>query len=78
MTNEQIKDELVELDAQLASLAYTVELLSNHINDGVDDQWQVIGTVYTLKDIAHSYYLKFNKLHGEIDDVLDGKIKKEV
>lgn len=77
MSKEQIVEELMELDGQLSGLCNTIEFVNTYTLDGIDANATkaLIGTIYTLENIAKTYYSKYSALSSKIMDYLE-EVKK--
>lgn len=62
--------EMSVLDGQLEGLWMTLSLLKSTTTEGIDNEWQVRGTIAALEDMAEIYYNKYNSVHEAIKDLL--------
>lgn len=64
--------EMSVLDGQLEGLWMTLSLLKSTTGEGIDNEWQVRGTIAALEDMAEIYYNKYNSIHESVENLLKG------
>lgn len=64
--------EMSVLDGQLEGLWMTLSLLKSTTGEGIDNEWQVRGTIAALEDMAEIYYNKYNSIHESVESLLKG------
>lgn len=64
--------EMSVLDGQLEGLWMTLSLLKSTTAEGIDNEWQVRGTIAALEDMAEIYYNKYISVYEAVDDLLKG------
>lgn len=65
--------EMSVLDGQLEGLWMTLSLLKSTTVEGIDNEWQVRGTIAALEDMAEIYYNKYNSIHESVENLLKEK-----
>lgn len=64
--------EMSVLGGQLEGLWMTLSLLKSTTAEGIDNEWQVRGTIAALEDMAEIYYNKYNSIHESVENLLKG------
>lgn len=72
MSYVDILEEMSAFGRQLEGLWRTLSLLKSATAEGIDSEWEVIGTISALEDMAEIYSNKYDTLYDSVADLLKG------
>ena len=72
MSYVDVLEEMSAFGRQLEGLWRTLSLLKSATTEGIDSEWEVIGTISALEDMAEIYSNKYDTLYDSVADLLKG------
>ena len=72
MSYVDVLEEMSVFGRQLEGLWRTLSLLKSATAEGIDSEWEVIGTISALEDMAEIYSNKYDTLYDSVADLLKG------
>lgn len=78
MSYVDVLEEMSAFGRQLEGLWRTLSLLKSATTEGIDSEWEVIGTISALEDMAEIYSNKYDTLYDSVADLLKGSQSVQV
>lgn len=72
MSYVDVLEEMSTFGRQLEGLWRTLSLLKSATAEGIDSEWEIIGTISALEDMAEIYSNKYDTLYDSVANLLKG------